>query len=364
MDSHLEETATPFDVVKVDSRPKLVSALNDGKNAAVLFHGACEKVLPLLPKESVQLILSSPPYCMGKEYENSHDLDAFVSSHKVVLPMLIDALCEGGSLCWQVGFHVRKGIVTPLDFLVYDLIREFPEMHLRNRIVWTFGHGLHCNNRFSGRHEVVLWFTKGPTYDFNLDAVRVEQKYPGKRHAKGALKGEPSGNPLGKNPGDVWDIPNVKANHVEKTEHPCQFPVGLAHRLVRALSKPGDIVLDPFAGVSSTGVAALIEKRRFVGAEPVSQYITQGLKRLKGAIDGSTAFRPAEQGIHKPQLTDKVAQRPPEFDAALSRLAASHSSKTFDVTTATNFSRQDLSTVSQKNNSRSLHTPQAESQNP
>ncbi|MNL31974.1 DNA adenine methyltransferase YhdJ [compost metagenome] len=160
----------------------------------------------------------------------------------------------------------------------------------------------------------MLWFTKGDDYEFNLDAVRVAQKYPGKLHAKGQAKGMPSGNPLGKNPGDVWDIPNVKSNHVEKTEHPCQFPVGLVHRLVRALSKPGDLVLDPFAGVASTGVAALLEKRRFVGAEPVSQYVTQAVKRLRGTINGTTAFRPAEQDIHIPRLTDKVAQRPASFD--------------------------------------------------
>lgn len=321
MDLHKLSTSSSS-IVRVVSKPKFSTALNDTQNTAVLFHGVCEKMLPLVPEQSVQLVLGSPPYCMGKEYENSHDLETFIQSHKVVLPLLIRSLRNGGSLCWQVGFHVRKGIVTPLDFLIYDLMREYPEMQLRNRIVWTFGHGLHCNNRFSGRHETVLWFTKGSDYDFNLDAVRIDQKYPGKRHAKGASIGKPSGNPLGKNPGDVWDIPNVKANHMEKTDHPCQFPVGLAHRLVRALSKPGDIVLDPFAGVSSTGVAALIEKRRYIGAEPVANYVTQGMKRLNGVSDGSTSFRRAEQMIHRPRLTDKVACRPPEFDLAISRLHA------------------------------------------
>ncbi len=77
--------------------------------------------------------------------------------------------------------------------------RRTPTLLLRNRVVWTFGHGLHSPTRFSGRHETILWFTKGDNYTFNLDAVRVPQKYPGKRHYKGLKKGKFSGNPLGKN---------------------------------------------------------------------------------------------------------------------------------------------------------------------
>ena len=80
-------------------------------------------------------------------------------------------------------------------------------MSMRNRIVWHFGHGLHASRRFSGRYEVIMWFTKSDDYTFNLDAVRVPQKYPQKKHFKGPRRGELSGNPLGKNPGDVWEIP-------------------------------------------------------------------------------------------------------------------------------------------------------------
>lgn len=276
----------------------------------VLFHGDCEKLLHRLPERSIDLVISSPPYCMGKDYEDTNDVDVFVESHRRILPLLVNALKEGGSLCWQIGFHAKAGIVTPLDYLVYDCLRAHPEMKLRNRIVWTFGSGLHCTTRFSGRHETVLWFTKGDTYDFDLDAVRVEQKYPGKRHASGPKKGQLSGNPLGKNPGDVWDIPNVKAKHVEKTVHPCQFPVGLAHRLVRALTKPGDLVFDPFSGVASSGVAALSANRRFLGAELVDAYVAIGLKRLSAAARGEAAFRPAEKEVLIPDPNSSVARKP------------------------------------------------------
>jgi len=277
---------------------------------AVIFHGDCLKLLSQLPKQSVDFIISSPPYCMGKDYEQTDDVDVLIKSHQVIFPLLIDSLKKGGSLCWQVGFHAKDGLITPLDYLVYDCLRLFPEMKLRNRIVWTFGHGLHCTNRFSGRHETVLWFTKGGSYHFNLDAVRIEQKYPGKRHASGSKKGQLSGNPLGKNPGDVWEIPNVKANHVEKTEHPCQFPVGLVHRLVRALTKPGDLVLDPFCGVASSGVAALDVGRRFLGAELMDKYVIIGKQRLKDAACGEAEFRPAEKDIYVPDPNSSVARRP------------------------------------------------------
>jgi len=268
------------------------------------------KLVDALPQESISMAVSSPPYCMGKEYEQSEDINVFIESHELLFPALIKALRPGGSLCWQVGYHVKDGSITPLDYLVYDSLRAFPEMKLRNRVVWTFGHGHHCSNRFSGRHETILWFTKGDEYEFDLDAVRVTQKYPGKRHASGPKKGQLSGNPLGKNPGDVWDIPNVKAKHVEKTHHPCQFPVGLVHRLVRALTKPGDLVLDPFCGVASSGVAALSLGRRFLGAEIMDDYVQIGKERLMAAARGEAEFRSADQEIYIPDPKSKVARRP------------------------------------------------------
>lgn len=290
---------------------------------AVIFHGDCMDLLPQMPQQSVDLIVSSPPYCMGKDYEETDDVDVFIESHKVIFPLLVNALKDGGSLCWQVGFHAKDGLVTPLDYLVYDCVRAFPEMKLRNRIVWTFGHGLHCTNRFSGRHETILWFTKGDEYHFDLDAVRVDQKYPGKRHASGPKKGQLSGNPLGKNPGDVWEIPNVKANHVEKTGHPCQFPVGLVHRLVRALTKPGELVFDPFCGVASSGVAALDVERRFLGAELVDEYVSIAKGRLQSAVRGEAVFRPAEKDIHVPDPNSSVARRPDPKEWALQHETAS-----------------------------------------
>jgi adenine-specific DNA-methyltransferase len=271
------------------------------------------ELLRSMPDGSVALTVTSPPYCMGKEYEDSHSIQDFLAAHIQILPEIVRVTRSGGSICWQVGYHVEDRQCYPLDYVIFDLMRNYKQVSLRNRIIWSFGHGLHSSRRFSGRHETVLWFTKGDNYPFDLDAVRVPQKYPGKRHYKGARRGEFSGNPKGKNPSDVWEIPNVKANHVEKLDHPCQFPVGLAGRLVRALCPKGDAVFDPFMGSSSTGVAAILNDRRFLGAETSQKYTSLACERMEMAYAGTVPFRPANQAIYIPTERDAVARRPEHF---------------------------------------------------
>lgn len=262
---------------------------------------------------SVDLIVSSPPYCMGKEYDQSLNTEDFIDDHRRLAPLLVRALRSGGSLCWQVGHHVRNGEVVPLDALVYSIFSTYEKLFLRNRIVWTFGHGVHAKRRFSGRHETILWFTKGNRYRFNLDAVRVPQKYPGKRHYKGPKKGKWSGNPRGKNPSDVWEIPNVKSRHVEKTRHPCQFPVALVQRLIRALVKPKGLVVDPFMGSGTAAVAAALEGRRFLGCDVKKAYLSIARARMAQVNKGLAKFRPLELPIYQPSENDAVARRPPHF---------------------------------------------------
>ena len=207
--------------------------------------------------------------------------------------------------------------VIPLDYIVYDIFTsrssslEHPFI-LRNRIIWTFGHGLNSTKRFSGRHETIMWFAKGAQTLFNLDPVRVPQKYPGKRAYKGPNKGNFSGNPLGKNPSDVWEIPNVKAKHVEKTEHPCQFPIAIPLRLIKALTPENGLVLDPFMGSGTTGTSAVIASRRFVGAEINANYYDMATTRIKRAIKGDVQMR-EDKPVIEPKGTEAVAKLPEEF---------------------------------------------------
>lgn len=137
-----------------------------------------------------------------------------------------------------------------------------------------------------------------------MDAVRVPQKYPGKKHFKGPKKVEFSSNPLGKNPSDIWEIPNVKANHVEKTIHPCQFPVELVERLVLSMSDRHDLALDPFMGVGTTAIAALLHQRKAVGAELAGEYVSIAMDRIRDAENGDLRIRPIERAVYNPNEPD------------------------------------------------------------
>jgi adenine-specific DNA-methyltransferase len=265
----------------------------------ILYPGDCRDLLRQIPDGFVKLVVTSPPYNLGKPYENRVDMAEYLEQQRQVITECVRVLDDRGSLCWEVGNYVENGEIVPLDVLLYPIFSSLG-LRLRNRIVWHFEHGLHTSKRFCGRYEVILWFTKGDGYTFNLDAVRVPQKYPGKKYFKGPKKGQYSGNPLGKNPGDVWVIPNVKSNHVEKTIHPCQFPVELIERLVLALTDEGDWVLDPFIGVGTTAIAALMHSRRAIGAEIFPEYVTIAKERIHMAEEGRLRVRPLERPVYDP----------------------------------------------------------------
>jgi len=271
-----------------------------------------------------KLIITSPPYNVGKEYETKKSIEVYLNEQTEILNELIRVLHPNGSICWQVGNYIEEGEVYPLDFFYYDLFKA-KNLKLRNRIIWQFGHGLHSSKRFSGRYETILWFTKSDIYTFNLDSVRVPSKYPGKKYFKGPKKGQYSSNPDGKNPSDIWEIilndweseiwniPNVKANHVEKTEHPCQYPIELVERCVLALSNESDWVLDPFAGVGSTLLASVKNNRNVVGIEKIKKYKEIGIKRLKDFENGKLRFRHVGTPIYD-HTKSKLSQVPEEFN--------------------------------------------------
>lgn len=325
---------------------------------AALWKGDVIDLLESLPKKKIfDLVITSPPYNIGKAYEKKSSLNDYFEFHQNVIKQIVKRLKPNSSVCWQVGNHVnnKKNEIFPLDFGFHEIFSSLG-LKLKNRIVWQFGHGLHSTRRFSGRYEVILWYTMSDQYHFNLDAVRVPQRYPGKRKYAGPgaaikaptdcilevkkqknekvllifksieldfenafkekyppievdasreicveagvikkgqtlVRGEFSGNILGKNPGDIWDIPNVKGNHVEKTNHPCQFPVALVQRLILAMTKKNQLVFDPFMGVGSTGVAALLNNRKFLGADTDKSYVLEAKKRISQTIKGEVIYR-------------------------------------------------------------------------
>lgn len=252
-----------------------------------------------LRKGSMHLIITSPPYNLGKEYEKKTSLEQYIEEQSATIAEAVRLLHDKGSICWQVGNHVDDGEVFPLDIILYQLFKNHG-LKLRNRIIWSFGHGLHCQKRFSGRHETILWFTKSDDYIFNLDPVRVPSKYPNKKHFKGPNKGELSCNPLGKNPSDTWEIPNVKANHVEKTDHPCQFPVALIERLVLSLTNRRQNVLDPYLGVGSSAIAAIKQERNAYGCDIIKDYVDIANDRINKLLVGTLRTRPMNKPVYEP----------------------------------------------------------------
>lgn len=291
--------------------PAVISNRYSSEAEAVIYHGNCLNLLEQIPDKSVQLVITSPPYNIGKTYEKKLNLQTYYEQQKEVIEQCERVLSDQGSICWQVGNHVDNGAIIPLDTLLFPIFHNLGFV-MRNRIVWHFEHGLHCSRRLSGRYETVIWFTRNTKdYVFNLDAIRVPQKYPGKKYFKGPKAGQYSCNPLGKNPGDVWDIPNVKSNHVEKTEHPCQFPVELIERFVLSMSNKGDWVLDPFLGVGSSAVAAVKHRRKGMGAEIVDRYVEIARDRTSAAMLGNLRTRPMGRPKYDPhQAGNKLTIAP------------------------------------------------------
>jgi adenine-specific DNA-methyltransferase len=269
-----------------------------------MYLGDVLDFLKTLPDDIIKLVISSPPYNIGKEYEEKKDFDEYLDFQRRVIVELKRVLTNDGSICWETGNIVWKGErseIEPLDIAFYPIFKSL-DFKLRNRIVWQFNSGLNCTYRYSGRHEMISWYTKSDDYQFNLDDVRVPQSVPNKRAWKGDNVGMLTSNPLGKNPGDywefiidewnkkVWKITNVKSGHPEKTEHPCQFPIELCERCVLAHSNPGDIVFDPFAGVGSTLLAAIIHDRKAFGVDKEKKYVDLTIDRVHDLLDGKLKY--------------------------------------------------------------------------
>lgn len=310
------------------TKDRLISSTFSKDAKIVLHNGDCIDLLRSLPDNSVQLFITSPPYNLGKEYEKRTELAQYLTWQAEVIRECYRALRHDGSICWQVGNFVENGRIVPLDIALYPIFDRLG-LALRNRVVWHFEHGLHCSRRLSGRYETILWFTKSDDYYFNIDPIRVPQKYPGKKYFKGPKAGQYSCNPLGKNPGDVWIFPNVKSNHIEKTIHPCQFPVELVERLVLSLTAPGEWIVDPFVGVGTSIVAAMLHERRVAGAELSNEYLAIARERIRAAATGNARVRSRQTPVFDPRnagkalltapwLSDLV--RPPLPDAPKSEL--------------------------------------------
>lgn len=309
------------------ARPLKYAISNKYKSGYDLLLGINDSLrfLKTIPSNSVKLVVTSPPYNIGKVYEERVKLDEYLKYQEKVAKECVRILADDGSIAWEVGNYVYDKEIFPLDYFFYKIFREKNGLKMRNRIIWRIGHGLHASLRFSGRYETISWFTKSDKYTFNLDSVRIPQKYPGKTSYRGENHGKPSGNPLGKNPEDVWDIvlqdwesemweiPNVKSNHPEKTTHPAQFPIELVQRLILALTSENEVVLDPYGGVGTSALAALLLNRSAISIDRNRSYADIAIERVKSMAESTLKVRRIGTKVFVPSGREKVSKVPQEW---------------------------------------------------
>lgn len=253
-----------------------------GDNWAV-YRGDCMELLAELPEGAVPLTVTSPPYNIGKSYEQVRDVGEYIDWCADWIQLVHRATSPSGAFWLNLGYLSLPGRAKaiPIPYLLWDRVPFF----LIQEVVWNYGAGVAARHSFSPRNEKFLWYVRDPeSYTFNLDDVRdPDVKYPNQRK-NGKLKC----NPLGKNPTDVWQFPKVTSGRdrasKERTPHPAQFPTAVVDRIIRACSNPGDVVLDPFMGSGSLAEAAIRAGRQAIGFEISPEYVDLTADRLKAAL--------------------------------------------------------------------------------
>lgn len=248
----------------------------------ILYQGDCLEYLHALAKHGfeVELSLTSPPYNIGKQYDGDLSVAAYVDWCRKWMTGVFDVTSSDGAFWLNLGhFQIPgRGLCVPIPYLLWD---QSP-FYLLQEVVWHYGAGVATRRRLSPRNEKWLFYVKDQdNYTFNLDDIRDPNvKYPNQKK-----NGKFRCNPLGKNPSDVWTFPKVTTgknrSSKERTPHPAQFPLQIVERIIMACSNVGQVVLDPFAGSCSTGIAAMGLGRVFLGVEIRQDYCELAVDRLE-----------------------------------------------------------------------------------
>jgi adenine-specific DNA-methyltransferase len=286
---------------KIDARHRIMEKLlfqAIGKpfyseNGFTIYQGDSLELIKRLKKYDLKIDLSitSPPYNIGKEYESPMAVDDYLTWCRQWMTGVFDITKENGAFWLNVGYLEvpEKGLCVPIPYLLWGKT----EFYLLQEIIWKYGAGVSTKRRLSPRNEKWLFYIKNfNDYTFNLDDIRDPNvKYPNQKK-----NGKFRCNPLGKNPSDVWEFPKVttgtKRSSKERTGHPAQFPLGVVERIVKASSNPSEIVLDPFSGSASAGIAAYGLGRLFIGFEIREDY-------CQIAVDRFNAFKKERQHKHR-----------------------------------------------------------------
>ena len=238
-------------------------------------------VCPLLPKESVDLIVADPPYNLTKAFHGgtftkkpAADYEAYTRRW---LSLVVPLLKPTGSLyvcCdWETSLIVGRVLG---DYL-----------NVRNRITWQREKGRGAKENWKNGLEDIWFATKSDVYTFHLDAVKTRRKVIAPYRVDGAPKDwteTADGNYRDTCPSNFWDDITIPFwSMAENTAHPTQKPEKLLAKLILASSDAGDVVLDPFLGSGSTSVAAKKLGRHYVGIEVNDLYCVWAEKRLETA---------------------------------------------------------------------------------
>jgi adenine-specific DNA-methyltransferase len=263
-----------------------------GDDRYAIFCGDCRDLMQRIPDASIPLTITSPPYNIGKEYEQPLPLEEYLRWSERWIGDVHRITAEAGAFWLNLGYVSMpdRAKAIPLPYLLWDRI----PFYLLQEVVWHYKAGVAARKSFSPRNEKFLWYVKDrENYTFHLDAVRdPDVKYPNQKK-NGKLKC----NQLGKNPGDVWHFAKVTSgadrSSKERTPHPAQFPLAVIDRIIKACSNPDEVILDPFLGSGTTIESALRAGRCAIGFELNEQYVdvaAQRIARVAREINQPTLF--------------------------------------------------------------------------
>ena len=239
-----------------------------------------------IPSNFINQTFTSPPYNIGKEYEQIMELNDYLDWCKSWISEIYRITSENGSFWLNVGYLniPTKGKAVPIAYLLWNI----SQFYLQQEIVWNYGAGVAAKRFLSPRNEKILWLLKDKdNYTFNLDDIRDKDvKYPNQKK-----NGKLRCNTIGKNPSDVWQIAKVTSGQnrssIERVNHPAQTPRDLLDRIVLAGSNENEIILDPFCGSGSTFEACISNNRYFIGFEIKKEYCELTKNRIEKFLQQS-----------------------------------------------------------------------------
>lgn len=230
---------------------------------------------------SIDLIVADPPYNLNKDYGNKSDTKTFDEYIQFTEDWTGEAkrvLKPTGTIYVFMGFRF-------ISYL-YQILEKKQKLNFNNWICWYYTQGIGKKKGFSPRHDDILMFTKTDKFTFNLDAIRVPQKFY-----------RSVNNMRGANPGDVWEFSHIHYCQDNRQNHPTQKPEGLIERMVLASSNERDFVLDPFSGSGTTLRVCQQLNRKCVGFEINPAYVLMTEERLKIPFTGFDSIDPRMERV-------------------------------------------------------------------